>query len=33
MSGTMDSVHLAHDDDRNLIRLAKRLRREDSVAG
>jgi EAL domain-containing protein (putative c-di-GMP-specific phosphodiesterase class I)/anti-sigma regulatory factor (Ser/Thr protein kinase) len=31
MSGTMDSVHLAHDHDRNLIRLAKRLRREDPV--
>lgn len=33
MSGTMDCVHLAHDEDRNLIRLAKRLRREDEAAG
>jgi hypothetical protein len=28
MSGTMDSVHLVHDNDRNLIRLAKKLRPE-----
>jgi EAL domain-containing protein (putative c-di-GMP-specific phosphodiesterase class I)/anti-sigma regulatory factor (Ser/Thr protein kinase) len=32
MSGTMDSVHLAHDDDRDLIRLAKKIRRERGVA-
>ncbi len=30
MSGTMDSVHLAHDEDQNLIRLAKRLRRAEA---
>jgi anti-sigma regulatory factor (Ser/Thr protein kinase) len=32
MSGTMDSVHLAHDDDRDLIRLAKKIRRERGVS-